>query len=101
MLATAGCLNNGANADGNLKTWMLGFQWDKLAGTDHQLAVGFGGPTQVTSIEDPGLAWEASLKYKLSSNISIVPGIFYIPRTAQATDNSSVFGGVVQTVFKF
>ena len=94
-------LNNGSSADTDLKTWMVGFQWDKLAGTDHKLAVAFGAPTQVTSAADPGLAWEAGLKYKLSSKISVTPAIFYIPRSAQATANSSQFGGVVQTVFKF
>ena len=94
-------LNNGSSADTDLKTWMVGFQWDKLAGTDHKLAVAFGAPTQVTSAADPGLAWEAGLKYKVSSNISVIPAIFYVPRSTQATANSSQFGGVVQTVFKF
>ena len=94
-------MNNGTSADRDLKSWMVGFQWDKLAGTAHKLAVAFGAPSQRTDLADPGLAWEAALKYKVSSNISVVPGIFYIPRTAQTTDNSSVFGGVVQTVFKF
>ena len=94
-------LNNGSSADTDLNTWMVGFQWDKLAGTDHKFAVAFGAPTQVTSVADPGLAWEAGLKYKVSSKISVTPAIFYIPRSAQSTANSSQFGGVVQTVFKF
>ena len=76
---------------------MVGFQWDKLAGSDHKFAVAFGAPTYVTSSEAPGLAWEAGLKYKVSSKISVVPAVFYIPRSSQTTTNSSQFGGVVQT----
>ena len=94
-------LNNGSSADTDLKTWMVSFQWDKLAGTDHKFAVAFGAPTQLTSAADPGLAWEAGLKYKVNSKVSVTPAIFYIPRSAQTTANSSQFGGVVQTVFKF
>ena len=96
-------LNMGTAADKNLKSWMLGFQWDKLAGTDHKFAVAFGAPLQDNAKADPGLAWEAGLKYKVNGRISVTPAIFYIPRsyTNQATDGTSQFGGVVQTVFKF
>ena len=94
-------LNNGSSADTDYRSWMVGFQWDKLAGTSHKGAIAFGVPQYVTTTATPGLSWEAALKYKVSSKISVIPAVFYIPETSQGTANSSQFGGVVQTVFKF
>jgi hypothetical protein len=94
-------LNQGSSADDNLKSWMVGFQWDKLAGTDHKFAVAFGVPTYDSDADAPGVSWEAALKYKVNSKISVIPAVFYIPEATQGTANSSQFGGVVQTVFKF
>jgi hypothetical protein len=91
-----------------LQTWMVGFQWDKVADTSHSLAVGFGAPLYVASQEGddpdaPELAWEASLKYKVSKNITLIPAIFYLPESSSAQGESGLeqFGAVVQTVFKF
>ena len=91
-----------------LQTWMVGFQWDKVADSQHSLAVGFGQPLYVSSQEGddpdaPELAWEASLKYKVSKNITLIPAIFYLPESSSAQGESGFeqFGAVVQTVFKF
>jgi hypothetical protein len=91
-----------------LQTWMVGFQWDKVADTSHSFAVGFGAPLYVSSQEGdapdaPELAWEASLKYKVSNNITLIPAIFYLPESSSAQGESGLeqFGAVVQTVFKF
>ena len=91
-----------------LQTWMVGFQWDKVADSQHSLAVGFGQPLYVSSQEGddpdaPELAWEASLKYKVSKNITMIPAIFYLPESSSAQGESGLeqFGAVLQTVFKF
>ena len=91
-----------------LRTWMVGLQWDKIAGSSHSLAVGFGAPLYVESQEGddpdaPELAWEASLKYKVSSNITLIPAIFYLPESSSKQGESGYeqFGAVLQTVFKF
>ena len=91
-----------------LQTWMVGFQWDKVADSQHSLAVGFGQPLYVSSQEGddpdaPELAWEASLKYKVSKNITLIPAIFYLPESSSAQGESGLeqFGAVLQTVFKF
>ena len=91
-----------------LQTWMVGFQWDKVANSGHSLAVGFGQPLYVSSQEGddpdaPELAWEASLKYKVSKNITLIPAIFYLPESSSAQGESGFeqFGAVLQTVFKF
>ena len=91
-----------------LRTWMVGFQWDKVISTPHSLAVGFGAPLYVESQKGddpdaPELAWEASLKLKVAKNITVVPAIFYLPESSSAQGESGFeqIGGVVQTVFKF
>ena len=91
-----------------LQTWMVGFQWDKVADSQHSLAVGFGQPLYVSSQKGddpdaPELAWEASLKYKVSKNITLIPAIFYLPESSSAQGESGFeqIGAVVQTVFKF
>ena len=87
--------------------WMVGLQWDKVAGTAHSLAVGFGAlyvESQDGADPDvPHLAWEASLKYKVSKNITLIPAVFYLPESssAQGQSDNEQFGAVVQTVFKF
>jgi hypothetical protein len=89
-----------------LQTWMVGFQWDKVAGTKHAASFGFGTPTYVSAQEgaDPDeaeIAWEAALKLKVADKITVIPSIFYLPETSQGANDTEQFGGVVQTVFKF
>ena len=87
---------------------MVGLQWDKVANTPHSLAVGFGAPLYVesqdgTDPDAPELAWEASLKYKVSKNITMITAIFYLPESSssQGVSGKEQFGAVLQTVFKF
>ena len=89
-----------------LQTWMVGFQWDKVASTQHAASFGFGTPTYVSAQEgaDPDeaeIAWEAALKLKVADSITVIPSIFYLPETSQGASDTEQFGGVVQTVFKF
>ena len=96
----------GSTDASELATWMVGFQWDKVAGTKHSASFGFGAPTYVTEKDgvDPEaaeIAWEAALKLKVANNITVIPSIFYLPETSQGANDTEQFGGVVQTVFKF
>ena len=91
-----------------LQTWMVGFQWDKVANSKHSLAVGFGQPLFVLSQEGddpdaPEIALEASLKFKVAKKITLIPAIFYLPESSSAQGEAGFeqFGAVVQTVFKF
>ena len=91
-------------SDFDTANWMVGLTWKDVVNSGHSLNLGFGVPQYVTSDsskETPGLTWEASLKMKVANNITVVPAIFYIPEQSPGTANDSVFGGVVQTVFKF
>ena len=82
---------------------MVGLTWAKVANTDYDFNFGFGVPQHQTDggMDSPDLSWEASLKMKVANNITVVPAIFYIPEQSQGVDGNEVFGGVVQTVFKF
>ena len=95
-------IENGSS-DLDTANWMVGLTWAKVANTAHTFNFGFGVPQYQTDggKEAPGLSWEASLKMKVANNITVVPAIFYIPEQTQGTNNDEVFGGVVQTVFKF
>jgi carbohydrate-selective porin OprB len=44
---------------------------------------------------------EVFYKYQVTDNISITPAIFYVSNDAAQRGNSSEFGGVIQTKFKF
>ena len=82
--------------------WMVGSTWDKVYKSNYSLNFGFGTPQYLTSgAENPGISWEASLKMKVTDNVTVVPAIFYLPEQVQGDANDSVWGGVVQTVFKF
>ena len=41
------------------------------------------------------------LKYKVQSNITMIPAIFYLPESSERGEARRRFGGVLQTVFKF
>ena len=90
----------------SLSSWMVGLQWDKVGGTSHTFATAIGMPQYVVSLkgddpESPDVAFEASLKLKVTDSITMIPAIFYLPEQSQGVDDQSQFGSVVQTVFKF
>ena len=73
----------------------------------HTLAVGFGAlctssPKQVLIPMLPRSLGKP-LKYKVSSNITMIPAIFYLPESnsSQGVSGKEQFGAVLQTVFKF
>ena len=92
-----------ANAVNGTANWMVGLTWDKVFKSSNSLNFGFGVPQYQTSgnVETPGISWEASLKMKMTDNITVVPAVFYLPEQVQGDANDSVWGAVVQTVFKF
>ena len=96
-------IEKGTAADIETASWMVGLTWKKIAETPHTFNVAFGVPQYQTDggKDSPDLSWEASLKMKVSNNITVVPAIFYIPEQTQGANADSAFGGVVQTVFKF
>ncbi len=113
------------------QSWMVGLKWEDvfLQGNDMGFAV--GQPTFATSVKDCSKAskkagtcsetpfdgnyvFEWYYNFKVTDNIAITPSVFYLSRPmGQYTNNLvkkggggydgqfNVFGGLVQTTFKF
>jgi hypothetical protein len=82
-------------------SWFVGLQWDDVFLTGNALGVAVG---QAPSAETRGVSDATMLeffyKYQLTDNISITPAIFYVDNN-QGYQDSSSWGGVIQTKFTF
>ena len=95
------------------QSWMVGLQWSDVFIEGNYLGLAGGQPQFVTSLKgdettyDGNYAFELWYKFQVTDNISITPAVFYLSRpmgqnTGDQYDNQfNVFGGVVQTTFKF
>ena len=91
-------------------SWMVGLQWSDVFQEGNDLGFAIGQPQFVVSTDkgtpdDGNNAMELWYQYEVTDNISVTPGIYWLSRPygdATPDDKSfGVFGGVVQTVFKF
>jgi len=92
-------------------SWMVGLQWDDVFLQGNELGFAVGQPQFVTSQryggapEDGNYALELWYQFEVTDNIAITPGIFWLSRPwgDYTMDDKSlgIFGGLVQTVFKF
>jgi hypothetical protein len=95
------------------QSWMVGLQWRDVLAPGNDLGVAVGQPQFVTRLKgggtpfDGNTAWELWYQIQISDAISLTPAVFYLSRpqgnlTGPAGRNRfSVFGGLVQTVFRF
>ncbi|MCS5697469.1 iron uptake porin [Cyanobium sp. FGCU-52] len=96
------------------QSWSVGLQWSDVLIKGNSLGMAVGQPTFVTALDnndgfdapnDGNYAWEWWYRFQVTDNISITPALFYLSRpNGQYTANgetNSVFGGLVQTQFKF
>jgi hypothetical protein len=103
-------VNSAANI-GAAQSWTLGLQWADAFAKGNSAGMAVGQPQFATSLrngrtpQDGNFAWEWWYKFKVSDNISITPAIFYLSRPAgqftQPNQSNNVFGGLVQTQFRF
>jgi len=91
-------------------SWMVGLQWSDVFLQGNDLGFAVGQPTFVTdkdngTPDDGNYAMELWYQFQVTDNIAITPGVFWLSRPwGEITpDDKSVgiFGGLVQTVFKF
>ena len=89
---------------------MVALQWSDVFLEGNDLGVAVGQPQFVTALDkgtpdDGNYAMELWYQYQVTDNISITPGVFWLSRPMgdSTPDDKSigVFGGLVQTVFKF
>ncbi len=82
-------------------SWFVGLQWNDVFLTGNALGVAVGqAPSAETAGVGDATMLEFFYKYQLTDNISITPAIFYVDNN-QGYQDSSSWGGVIQTKFTF
>ena len=99
---------------GASQSWQVGLQWTDVFAKGNAAGMAVGQPTFATNLRngqtpnDGNYAWEWWYKFQVTDNIAITPAIFYLSRPAgQLTGiaapgtTNNVFGGLIQTQFRF
>jgi hypothetical protein len=84
----------------NSQSWMAGLTWDDVFVDGNSAGVAIGQAPTGENLEKSTLL-EIFYKYQVSDNISITPAIIYGSDNQRLAGNSSNWGGVIQTTFKF
>jgi hypothetical protein len=84
----------------NSQSWFAGLTWDDVFVGGNSAGVAIGQAPTGENLEKSTLL-EIFYKYQVSDNISITPAIIYGSDNQRLADNSSNWGGVIQTTFKF
>ncbi|MEB3185533.1 MAG: iron uptake porin [Cyanobacteriota bacterium] len=102
---------NAAANIGASQSWQVGLQWKDAFAKGNAAGMAVGQPTFATSLrngntpQDGNYAWEWWYKFQVTDNIAITPAIFYLSRPAgqftQPGQTNNVFGGLIQTQFRF
>ena len=101
------------------QSWFAGLKWTDVGLKGNDFGFAFGQPSFATSLKggetpfDGNYAFELYYSFQVTDNIQIAPALFYLSRPlGQATSNLTeqpagysgqfgLFGGVIQTTFKF
>jgi hypothetical protein len=85
----------------NSDSWMVGLQWSDVFAKGNSAGIAVGqAPTAETAGVDDATLLEIFYKFQVTDNISITPALFYVDNNQRYQD-SSKWGGVVQTKFTF
>jgi hypothetical protein len=92
---------SGTGSAANSNSWYVGLQWDDAFAKGNTAGIAIGqNPSAGTGVEDP-LSLELFYKFQVTDNISITPGLFYITDSSNQVGNQDLWGGVIQTQFRF
>ncbi|MFZ9740382.1 MAG: iron uptake porin [Candidatus Nanopelagicaceae bacterium] len=82
-------------------SWFVGLQWTDafIAGNTAGVAVGQAPSAETDGVDDATML-EFFYKFQVTDNISITPALFYVDNNQRYQD-SSKWGGVIQTKFTF
>ena len=82
-------------------SWMVGLQWSDVFTKGNSAGIAVGqAPTAETAGVDDATLLEIFYKFQVTDNIAITPALFYVDNNQRYQD-SSKWGGVVQTKFTF
>jgi hypothetical protein len=84
----------------NSQSWFAGLTWDDVFVDGNSAGVAIGQAPTGENLEKSTLL-EIFYKYQVSDNISVTPAIIYGSDNQRLVGNSSNWGGVIQTTFKF
>ena len=84
----------------NSQSWMAGLQWADVFAKGNTAGVAVGQAPTGENLEKSTLL-EIFYKYQVSDNISVTPAIIYGSDNQRLANNSSNWGGVIQTTFRF
>jgi hypothetical protein len=88
------------NDNTNSESWFAGLQWADVFAKGNSAGIAVGQAPTGEDLEAATML-EIFYKYQVSDNISITPAIFYASNNQRLVDNSSNWGGVIQTKFTF
>jgi hypothetical protein len=92
---------SGSGAAANSQSWYVGLQWDDAFADGNAAGVAIGqNPSNGAGIDAP-LSLELFYKFQVTDNISITPGLLYITDSSNQVGNQDLWGGVIQTQFRF
>jgi hypothetical protein len=95
----SGTTGSGDATDSN--SWMVGLQWSDVFAKGNSAGIALGqAPSAETAGVDDATLLEIFYKFQVTDNISITPALFYIDNNQRYQD-SSKWGGVIQTKFTF
>jgi len=84
----------------NSQSWFAGLTWNDVFVAGNSAGVAVGQAPTAQNLEKSTLL-EIFYKYQVSDNISVTPAIIYGSDNQRLVGNSSNWGGVIQTTFKF
>ena len=91
----------GSSGATNSDSWYAGLQWSDVFAKGNAAGIAYGqAPSaDVTGVSDASIL-EIFYRFRVTDNIAITPALFYVDNN-QRYQNSSKWGGVVQTKFTF
>jgi hypothetical protein len=89
-----------ASSATNSQSWFAGLQWDDVLLNGNSAGIAVGQAPTGADLEKATLL-EIFYKYQVSDNISVTPAIIYGSDNQRLSNNSSNWGGVIQTKFTF
>jgi hypothetical protein len=82
------------------QSWFAGLTWDDVFVAGNSAGVAVGQAPTGENLEKSTML-EIFYKYQVSDNISVTPAIIYGSDNQRLVGNSSNWGGILQTTFKF
>ena len=94
-------ISGGVAGAADSQSWYVGLQWDDAFVRGNIAGVAIGqNPSAGSGVDDP-LSLELFYKFQVTDNISITPGLFYITNSSNQVNDKDLWGGVIQTQFRF